>query len=76
VMLEDPRPAPSPRMVSLEQLQWRPWDDLPHERLRITSAQEQAYRRELEGQPARYALRRANYFFVRRADGLDGAIRP
>jgi hypothetical protein len=63
------------RLVILEQLTWRRLEDLPepdpkHEQPK----QRKAYGDYLAGCASRYALRRANYFFIRQGDGLDAEM--
>jgi hypothetical protein len=77
LMLQDPRVEADVLLpqISLEQLRWRRYEDLPLVGKRWEStSQEAAYRRHLEGQAARYSLRRANHFFVRRASELDSTF--
>ena len=71
VLLEDPpgHAGLSPDLVTLEQLRWRRLSELPEGR--SASTQERAYRECLEGNVARYAIRRANCFFVRHHPVLE-----
>lgn len=81
LMLKDPggRPVfetPDPTEgVIIDQLSWRPLDELPKvNKIYERPGQQDSYRRYLEGNAARYALRCANYFFIRRSNELDSLV--
>ena len=57
----------------LDQLQWRRFEDLPNGSRRLED-QAESYIIFLAGNAARYALRRANYFFVRRQSDLQQIV--
>ena len=79
LMLEDPSapillpgPATPKQGIDLEQQRWRRYEDLPpadagKERPQPTAI----YKSHLSGRAARYAIRHANYFFVRRQACID-----
>jgi hypothetical protein len=75
VLLADPtgrsvfEPSEAHGGVSLDQLVWRPSNDLPIGRAH--PAQLESYDEYLANQAVRYSLRRANYFFVRKRAALD-----
>ncbi len=82
LMLEDPAghspflAPPAPAKLTLAQLIWRRLEDLPPvEKDKKGEAQAAVYRAHLAGNPARYALRHASRFFIRRRSELDSAIR-
>jgi hypothetical protein len=60
-------------LISIEQMTWRRLENLPVPTTE-QRRQEQCYRDYLAGYASRYALRRANYFFVRQRDGLNAAM--
>lgn len=81
LMLQDPSgrsvysEAPSEEGVFIDQLMWRTLTDLPPgDPGKESSTQENSYRKYLEGNAVRYALRHANYFFIRYRDDLDSVI--
>ena len=81
MMLEDPRDhftlaqrsLASP--ADLAQLVWRRLEDLPPgDPKKESESQAKAYKKHLVGNAARYALRRSNYFFVRRRAELEAVF--
>jgi hypothetical protein len=82
LMLEDPSgrsvfdvPQNTEGAIIIDQLMWRALDDLPEvDEAHKRPAQENAYRRYLEGNAARYPLRRAGRFFIRGREELDSLV--
>lgn len=71
-LLVDPRSSGSG--VSLDQLRWKTLEALPPAGDRERPGQRAAYVELLAGEPARYALRRSNRFFIGQRQQIEDAL--
>jgi hypothetical protein len=73
ILLEPPATSES---ALLGQLRWRRASDLPKPDRAVRGELRLSYTTLLEGNAARYGLRRANYYFIRRQNLLDSSFPP